>query len=65
MAIWLDAPHADLIRRLEDHVASWSAPPCDCCGGSGELHYLEHPPDPQTRVDYRCPRCLGDGVEPC
>jgi hypothetical protein len=35
---------------------------CPICHGSGELHHLEAPPDPQTDVASQCWRCGGDGV---
>jgi hypothetical protein len=57
-----DPYHESLVRQLEDEQVERTAPVCRACGGSGEQHYLASPPDPQTRMDYRCGACGGSGI---
>lgn len=63
-----DSETESLERMAEDFVAETDGTelhPCPVCDGSGEVHYLAAPPDPQTRMDETCPACGGDGVEAC
>jgi hypothetical protein len=32
--------------------------PCDECDGTGEVRWLEDPPDPQTETAAPCPSCM-------
>lgn len=34
---------------------------CPECDGSGEIHFMHRPPDPQTEDSMRCGRCHGTG----
>lgn len=62
-ATWLD-PFDDRAAQAERELTAPEMRPCPVCGGSGEVHSLESPPDPQTRVDYECRYCDGQGYVP-
>lgn len=42
-------------------VSLEKVPACPECEGSGEIHFMHRPPDPQTEDSARCGRCHGTG----